>query len=50
MTFPTEGGKVPASQNKASEQPPLEEKKKTKEEALRDDIEMGLELLNSIFG
>ena len=49
-TLPVEGGKVPATQNKASEQAPLEEKKKTKEEALRDDIEMGLELLNSIFG
>jgi hypothetical protein len=49
-TLPVEDGKVPATQNKASEQAPLEDKKKTKEEALRDDIEMGLELLNSIFG
>ena len=47
---PAEDGKVPPSQNKASEQAPSEEKEKSKEEALRDDIEMGLELLNSIFG
>jgi hypothetical protein len=47
---PAEDGKTPASQNKAREQAPLEEKEKTKEEALLDDIDMGLELLNSIFG
>jgi hypothetical protein len=38
------------TQNKASEPAPSEKKEKSKEEALRDDIEMGLELLNSIFG
>jgi len=47
---PAEDGEVPPSQNKASEQAPSEEKEKSKEEALRDDIETGLELLNSIFG
>ena len=49
-TPPTEDGKVLPSQNKASEAAPSEKKEKSKEEALRDDIEMGLELLNSIFG
>ena len=49
-TPPTEDGKVLPSQNKASELAPSEEKEKSKEEALRDEIEMGLELLNSIFG
>ena len=33
-----------------SEQAPSKKKEKSKEEALRDDIEMGLELINSIFG
>ena len=47
---PVEDGKVPTTQNKASEPAPSEKKEKSKEEALRDDIEMGLELLNSIFG
>ena len=48
--LPAEDGKVPPSQNKVSEPPPSEEKEKSKEELLRDDIEMGLELLNSILG
>lgn len=48
--LPADDGKVPSSQNKASEPAPSEEKEQSKEEALRDDIEMGLELLNSIFG
>ncbi|MEC8208911.1 MAG: hypothetical protein VX051_00485, partial [Verrucomicrobiota bacterium] len=38
------------SQNKASEQAPSKTKEKSKREALRDDIETGLELINSIFG
>ena len=41
---------ISPSQNKASEQTPSKKKEKSKEEALRDDIEMGLELINSIFG
>jgi hypothetical protein len=48
--LPANDGEVLPSQNKASEPAPSEEKEKSKEEALRDDIEMGLELLNSIFG
>ena len=48
--LPAKDSEVPASQNEASEQAPSEEKEKSKEEALRDDIELGLELLNSIFG
>lgn len=39
---PAGDGKTPPSQNKASEQAPFEGKEKSKEEALRDDIEMGL--------
>ena len=47
---PLKDGQLMPKQNKASEPPPYEKKEKSKEEALRDDIEMGLELLNSIFG
>jgi hypothetical protein len=48
--LPANDGEVSSSQNETSEQVPSEEKEKSKEEALRDDIELGLELLNSIFG
>ena len=47
---PLKDGQFLPTQNKASEPAPSEKKEKSKEEALRDDIEMGLELLNSIFG
>jgi hypothetical protein len=47
---PLKNGQLFPTQNKASEPAPSEKKEKSKEEALRDDIEMGLELLNSIFG
>ena len=47
---PLKDGQFWPTQNKASEPAPSEKKEKSKEEALRDDIEMGLELLNSIFG
>ena len=49
-TPPAQDGKVLPGQNNASEQAPLKNKEKSKQEALRDDIEMGLELINSIFG
>ena len=49
-TPPAQDGVVPSGQNNASEQAPLKNKEKSKQEALRDDIEMGLELINSIFG
>ena len=49
-TPPAQDGKVLPGQNNASEQAPLKNKEKSKKEALRDDIEMGLELINSIFG
>ncbi|MFL2833630.1 MAG: AsmA family protein [Coraliomargaritaceae bacterium] len=45
-----EDGIVLPGQNNASEQAPSKNKEKSKQEALRDDIEMGLELINSIFG
>ena len=47
---PAENGIVLPGQNNASEQAPSKNKEKSKEELLRDDIEMGLELINSIFG
>ncbi len=49
-TPPAEGGLlVPASETTTP--PPAEEpRKKTKEEKLKDDIEMGVDLLNSLFG
>lgn len=47
---PTEGGEVLPGQNNPSEQAPSEEREKSKEEELRDDIEMGLELLKSVLG
>ena len=47
---PAENGIVLPGQNNASEQAPSKNKEKSKQEALRDDIEMGLELINSIFG
>ena len=49
-TPPAENGKVLPGQNNASEQAPSKNKEKSKQEALRNDIEMGLELINSIFG
>jgi hypothetical protein len=49
-TPPAQDVKVLPGQNNASEQAPLKNKEKSKQEALRDDIEMGLELINSIFG
>ena len=47
---PAENGIVLPGQNNAGEQAPSKNKEKSKEELLRDDIEMGLELLNSILG
>ena len=47
---PAQDGIVLPGQNNASEQAPLKNKEKSKQEALREDIEMGLELINSIFG
>jgi hypothetical protein len=47
---PVEGGQNLPTRKSASEQAPSKERKKSKQEALRDDIEMGLELINSIFG
>ena len=49
-TPPAQDGIVLPGQNNSSEQAPLKNKEKSKQEALRDDIEMGLELINSIFG
>ena len=49
-TLPAEDVNVLPGQNNASERAPLKNKEKSKQEALRDDIEMGLELINSIFG
>lgn len=46
---PPANGQILPGQNKAIERPP-EEKEKTKEERRRDDIEMGIDLLNSMFG
>ena len=50
LTPPAEDVKVLPGQNNASERAPSKNKEKSKQEALRDDIEMGLELINSIFG
>jgi len=48
QTTPEEGEALPGQENTA---PPAEEpEKKTKEEKRRDDIEMGIDLLNSVFG
>ena len=46
---PSQDEKALLGQGNASEHVPFEKKEKSKEQALRDDIEMGLELLNSIF-
>lgn len=48
----SEAGDQVTGQNSAGEkgQTPVEPEKKTKEERRRDDIEMGLDLLNSVFG
>jgi uncharacterized protein involved in outer membrane biogenesis len=48
--MPTEGGEVLPGQNNPGEQAPSEDREKSKEEELRDDIEMGLELLKSVLG
>ena len=47
---PSREKKALPGQGNATEHAPFEKKKKSKEEALREDFEMGLELLNSIFG
>jgi hypothetical protein len=49
-TPPAEGGMILPGQTPAPETPPAEQKKKTKEEKRRDDIDMGIDLLNSVFG
>ena len=46
---PSQDDKALPVQGNASKHVPFEKKEKSKEEALRDDIEMGLEILNSIF-
>jgi len=52
QTPPAEGGQVLPGQTPSVETPeaPAEPKKKTKEEKRRDDIDMGIDLLNSVFG
>ena len=49
---PAEGGLILPGQNTGDEtlETPTEPKKKTKEEKRRDDIDMGIDLFNSVFG
>lgn len=50
QTPPAEGGLLLPGQENTTPAPPTETPKKSKEEKIKDDIEMGLDLLNSVFG